>query len=659
MQRLTRITLHNFGPFRGTHSIELDADVYAVVAKHEADEDRSNWIGKTTWLYALAPFLLFGIKPPSARTEDDWITDDEKEGYVEGMFDDAVRVKRWRKRGKSTQLEVQGTKAKKPLTKKPAQECIDKMLGMTKDDFFNSSFFKQKSMDKFITARPGDRMDIVSAWFNLGPLQSCEGNVRKRLNVLLDEDKAHRTRTETLKENIGDSYAHIGIDTDDEEMTAESLLTKLEDELKQNREVFKELTAGSSSLGEWMQNVEKADEYEELVQEGKQLAAECNRYDEKKIAKSIERLNAKSVEASATASIADDELARAKQLAESGFDGVCPVMHSDCPVREDVDEVVRDADDRIEELQKAATDAGVAAGNASKKVREKQQLLYQARDKLNQLETKRQRARKLLPAHKLIKKKGRPPSDEEARAKMEEAQQLIEQGVAAIERVEGAIADIARWEKEIASIEKKRKKLASKIQTHREALVIVGRNGAQRKRAERNLAEIEQDANALLGESGIDLAIDVVWSREASSGLATACEQCGAPFPRSAKVKSCEKCGEQRGPKTIDKLDIELSDHSGAAEDLAGVAFQLAAAAWLRRERGTGWSIAFIDEPFSHLDAAHVKRLSTHFAAMLNGRYGFEQSFVVAHDRGIMDALPGRVEIVGTDEGSRFGLETG
>lgn len=656
MNKLTSLTLHNFGPFRGTHTIELTDTVYAVVAKHKADEERSNWLGKTTWMYAAAPFLIYGVRPPSARTEDEWITRGEKEGYVEGMFDGNLRVKRSRKRGKSTQLEVQGTQAKGPLTKGPAQECLERLMQLSKEDFFNSAFFKQKSMDKFITARPSDRMEIASAWFNLGPLQACEENLRSRLNLLLDEDEALANRRAALQEAATTAFENIGLDEPTAEKVA-ALKVELEKDAEDSRAAVKELQEQLTKFSEWQGKAEEAQRYTEVVAAGKELAAECKGYNEAKLKADVAKLNTKSADAGAEARIAEQKLEDARRLAEAGFDGACPVTLGDCPAKDHVDAEVADADGRIAELEKGATDAGVAAGAINKQIAAKQQRLYEAKDKLNQLETKREQARRLLPAHKLIKRKGAPPELGDMQSKHDAAQLVAERSVVAAANVQTVVDNLAKWEKEVKSIAKKRKALDAQIQTHREALVIVGRNGAQRRKAERSLSEIERDANALLNETGIDLVIDVMWSREASSGLATACDQCGAPYPRSQKVKVCHKCGATRPKKSIDKLDIELSDHSGAAEDLAGVAFQLAAAAWLRRERGTGWSVAFIDEPFSHLDVAHVKKLSTHFAAMLTTRYGFEQSFVVAHDRGISDALPGRVDIVADGRGSHFGTE--
>lgn len=652
--RLSSLTLHNFGPFRGTHTIELTDTVYAVVAKHADDEERSNWLGKTTWMYAAAPFLLFGVRPPSARNEDAWITDGESEGYVEGMFDTNLRIKRMRRRGKSTQLEVQGTSAPKPLTKQPAQDTIEKILGLSKEDFFNSAFFKQKSMDKFITARSSDRMAIAAAWFNLGPLQSCEENLRARLNLLIDQDEELAARRAALQESANVAFENIGIEDPTAETIAK-LKVDLEGDVTENKKVVAELRAELTKHAEWQASAEDAKRYAKVVTEGKALAGECDDLDVAKLDAELEALNERRAKADADVELADRAADLMRDLSAHGFDGRCPVTQGDCPESTYVNYEIAQAEGRIEDLEKQCIDAKASGSAVAKQVAKKRQLIYEARDKVSELETMRSNVKRLMPAHKLIKKKGQPPERGEMQSKHDTAELVVEQSAIAVDRVQTVLANLSKWEKEVKAIAKKRKKLDTQIQIHRESLIIVGRNGAQRRKAERSLAEIERDANALLNETGIDLGIDVMWSREASSGLATSCDQCGAPYPRSQKQKVCHKCGADRPKKTIDKLDIELSDHSGAAEDLAGVAFQLAAAAWLRRERGTDWSIAFIDEPFSHLDACHVKKLSTHFAAMLKGRYGFEQSFVVAHDRSIMDALPGRIEIVATDKGSSFG----
>ena len=110
----------------------------------------------------------------------------------------------------------------------------------------------------------------------------------------------------------------------------------------------------------------------------------------------------------------------------------------------------------------------------------------------------------------------------------------------------------------------------------------------------------------------------------------------------------------ERGPNVAAKLVIDLSNRSGAAEDLAGMAVGLAASQWLRSKRASAWSAAYIDEPFGALDAHNKRALSNHVATML--RRSFASAFVVAHDREILDAMPGRVVISAGPKGST--LET-
>jgi ABC-type sulfate/molybdate transport systems ATPase subunit len=81
----------------------------------------------------------------------------------------------------------------------------------------------------------------------------------------------------------------------------------------------------------------------------------------------------------------------------------------------------------------------------------------------------------------------------------------------------------------------------------------------------------------------------------------------------------------------------------------------LAASAWRREKKAIQWANACIDEPFGALDMANRRAMASHLTSMLGGRYGFVQTFVVAHDRAITDGLPKRIELVGTREGTRFG----
>jgi hypothetical protein len=99
----------------------------------------------------------------------------------------------------------------------------------------------------------------------------------------------------------------------------------------------------------------------------------------------------------------------------------------------------------------------------------------------------------------------------------------------------------------------------------------------------------------------VDLSVSVRWGRESSTQLSPTCEECGREGI-TGNAKNCPACKAIRQPKVSEKLDVELSDRSGAAEDLGGLALQIAASAWLRERRGARFATVLVDEPFGSLD---------------------------------------------------------
>jgi ABC-type polar amino acid transport system ATPase subunit len=181
------------------------------------------------------------------------------------------------------------------------------------------------------------------------------------------------------------------------------------------------------------------------------------------------------------------------------------------------------------------------------------------------------------------------------------------------------------------------------------AMQILGRGGAQRRIATRNLATIETVANGILSRAGVDLKVSIEYGRELQE-IATVCG-CGKAFPRTATARVCEQCGATRGKKRDEKLYITTSAKSGATEDLAGVAIQLAAARWRRAATGGSWSVVALDEPFGALDAHNRLAMSRTLAALASD--GFEQAFVVAHSSDVLEALPHRILITGDGKWSK------
>lgn len=629
MRYVTAIELHNWGPFRGTHNLELGPTVYAVTAQHELDVDRSNWIGKTWFLSAML-FALTGQKPESCRAEDDWITHDEDEGYVKLTADDGTLITRARKRGRSTQLTV-ALAGGKPQRQGPAQDSLYRAMGLDAGDLMATSFVRQKQIARLILSDPAERTKIVNGWVELEPLQLAEEWLRARLNKLLAEQRGL---------SAGDPP-----EGDLAELRAK--LVEAEAGVEEIRTERDELAGNVAELAAHQNHEQRADEFSETQRVGKMLKAEI----EKAEPVDIEGLDAELVEATAAKEAARDREYELRGLVHGEWDGKCPLTCEDCPEEASVraqgasmqvelgeaEIVLDEADARQQAARKALDDAR----NAQAQLAMKEQRLVQLRAK----------AEELIESVDYIDEHGPAPTADEHRAQLAELDTELEQWRASVAQLTRAIEAHEAHAKELAKVDKRLQALEHDIRLHQEAVAVVGRLGAQREVAEGALGKIQRKANELLQQSGIPLQVAVRWARE-GRGLAKHCEACGSAFPASQKVKVCDICGASRGPHLVEKLDIQPSDRSGAADDIAGLAFQLAASVWLRGKRSASWSSTCIDEPFGALDTANSRALSTHLHALIRGNYAFDQGFLVAHDAAVMESLPAQVKIYGGAEGA-------
>lgn len=615
------LRLRNWGCFRGEHELVLNENVYAIVASHSDNPDRSNWSGKSSLLESMR-FVLYGTH--RHRTEDAWITHGESDGFVELVTDGGI-IRRVRARGKRTELDFNDSKQDR------AQEAIESLLGMTELDFIATCYFEQRRMARFILEDPASRMKTVRTWTRIDKLEECYANVRDKLSRHRTELDALRSRCASIEEEL--ELLRTNFDGDSEE----SVTSKIES-LK-------------VELGRYSDGAQQAREQERLaamsdglcavVQQGKLLASEISAYgDDTEV---IAEADARKVKCEVEYLSASEELSRFTRSSRN-FDGKCPVTYGTCPVKDEVTAICR-ANSHARDALTARVETARIKNDDAKSVLSrlwvKRQNHEQNKVKLEGLRAKRDELVKLGV-------KTRPDVIEKSSTYWRSLEFEVSDKIRELEATRMLMQRYQREsvlkEKEIQQLSDREKVICSEIIVAEAALQVFGKNGAQRRAAESILSEIESGANESIRECGIDLSTRLLWSKE-GEGHARECERCGSPFPTSAKAKTCARCSAERGANLIHKLDVELSNRSGAAEDIAGISIQLAASAWLRRTRSIQWSTAMIDEPVGQLDAANRKMLTSHLAAMLSGRYGYRQSFIVAHSPDVSYALPGRIEI--------------
>ncbi len=628
---IAELTLHNWGPYQGTHTINLEPTVYAVVAMHSDDPDRSNWIGKSWFLGGLL-FALTGQKPDSCDSEDDWITRGESAGSVTLTLSDGARIHRSRKLGRSSQLSF-ALADQLPAKQKTAQELIDTHIGMRLEDLRASSFIEQKQTARLILADPGERTKIVNTWLELKPVQQAEGWLRDRLNELLKRDRAMGV--------IGEA-PDVDIDLVNAELDR---LNKTVTYLLEKRQQHSDTLAAQD---EWKAHAHKAQRFDELRTQGKELRATVDAFAQPDVDESLSAYNG-AVTAWSQASERHEQLA--DLVGDQSWSGECPVTCSDCPVADDVRRTGETMQRELAEAQANVELTADAKDDAFTEHDKRQRLCAQQQQRVAHLDRIRADATALLPSREYIDQYGAPPDSSEVLALLTKTNADINAMQLREAELQQQVRDYTRYESRVEKMRSERERLSSEIRTHHEALAIIGRNGAQREIAEGALAIIERNANQLLTQASVDLSLSVEWSR-AGKGLAKHCDQCGVPFPTSQRAKTCDNCSAHRGPHMIDKLDIKPSARSGAADDLAGLVFQLAASMWLRAKRTASWSTVCIDEALSATDKSNTRSVMGQLQRMLTGSFGFAQGFVCSHDQASIDAMPARIQIIGGDNGA-------
>ena len=654
---IKEIKLKNWLIYKGEHTIKVNPIVYGVIAKQVDNEDRSNWCGKSSLLNAIR-FALYGKRPASISTEDGWITRKTTTGGVELLLSNDTKIERSRTKGKATRLKVTLANGKESFDA-DAQDVLTEHLGLSSDDFINTCFFEQRQIAKFVMAKPGERMEIIAAWLKLEPIQKAEKRVRGELELLYKKEADHMISINVLKEIITrtlneyfDDVATISKDEVLDEL--KSLFTEKDRYCLDLAEEKNKLTTWLADLRSWMNVSKEAKKYYFYLDKAKEICDynvatnELSRLSLDEFEPKLEQLGGEII-------VAFKKYQQASQLVKGEFDGKCPIDGHLCSDRDPMNKMTCESRKRLADadvrLQKAKFEHGELKKTYNSILAKRERLKVL----LNEYDWNLKTAESYKKYVDEIQKRGEPDiSIESVQTQVDRATELWYSNHNQLENLGKNVANITRAFDEIEKKEQIIQSIRNSIKVHQQAVVILGKNGVQRRLAETALNQITEMANNALREAGIDLTVSVRWSRE-GTGLADDCSVCGAAYPKGRGVKQCVRCGAERGAKLIEKIEVELSDVSGAAEDLAGVVISLSAGAWLRASRDASWSCVCIDEAFGSLDVANCSALSTHLAALIS-QYGFEQAFIVSHTRGVNDLMPGRIVITATEEGSSINV---
>lgn len=649
------VRLFNWQRFKGQHVVELQPTVYAITAEHEEHEGRSNWLGKSSFLGTI-PFVLYGWH--TRPKEDAWITDGESEGGVSSTLSDGTIIIRKRTRGKSTQLLLVCPDGSK-LSGDEAQREINARVGLSEADFFSTSFFVQKTIGQFVTMQPAKRQELIAGWLALGPLRAAEDWARDMLDQAIEKEKntlvacaEWEREAKAIEQAYGNPGARMQVEATIEQWIAnqEWVLKGLQEragavhsanETRIRREAIERARTAraraASELGTAEQEAAGID----------RLAIQDELDSAKKALQVIER----------QFGIASGDVATRRSLLVEGFNGNCPVAKIECPAKDAINQRRDEAQAMFAQVKSACDALDKERNEATQRVRELETKLMLANRVMMAV---REKQRALEAAQQAEEALGPMPPELTTNESLDQLDEQVRKLAGDLAIAKNSLARYQKAQESIGQCKQAAEQATKEAGLYGAAARLLGRGdgGAQKEIAVGALAVIEANTNRSLAEAGIDLRASLKWGTESTTELAAYCSKCGASFPASKRVKTCGRCGAERGPKVDEKVDFALSKVSGAAQDLAGFHLQIAAAAWLYGQRGVPWRMVAVDEPFGALDEAHRKAMGVHVAALLRSRYAFEQAFVIAHDVGSTDAMPARIRIIADDESSRVEVES-
>jgi DNA repair exonuclease SbcCD ATPase subunit len=638
------IELENWLPFKGTQTVELGPTVYAVLAQVQGREGRSNWSGKTAFLEAFA-FALYGIH--RKRTEDEWIHEGQKQGGVKITFNTGVTVRRFRIRGGATRLEV--SDGVRDLGGEEAQTAIHYLVGMTKPEFLNTCYFKQKDIARIVYARPAERAREFNSWFRLGSLKIAETRTLQALNQVM-------IRIGEIDQMLGDYDAGMRSVLGEERTNGQSVSSYLEigvERLKVGREArdhkrqaekraYDQIVAKVASAKDYAVEYRLHQRNVESLRDRMRFLKGQEPQDSTQATDKRHRCELVTQSARATWDALQGALEAAQALMRGDFDGVCPVNAMACPVK---DQIVSAENLNRAKLNRVKAEVAIAKSElefARKEQQEAQIEEMKVKSIITRFNHAQEEVQHLRPSVMWLNTHEAPREFDDLRHEKEAAYVSFTDSVQEYKNFALAVDEWASRIDHARQLETELVTFHHDKRLYQIASFVLGKQGAQRVIAERVLGAIVDNGNRKLARCEIDLSFDIVWARE-GDGLADQCSACGAPFPASRRIRSCGRCKEPRGAKLIEKSDIEFSARSGAAEDIIGGAIRLEAGSWFRMDRGSQWGVLFIDEPFGALDEVNREAFSRLILDSCSAEQGNEQAFVVAHHPDVTSILPASI----------------
>jgi DNA repair exonuclease SbcCD ATPase subunit len=630
---LNHVVMQDFMPFGGTFDCVLEQGVYAVTARYDGEVGASNRAGKSAFIDAVL-FALYGKTGRRLSSNNKVIHRGKEDATAAVAIDTGPGPSQLvsRQIGKKSLLRVgvvTGVSNGQPV--------IERIVGLNFDDFVKTCFVRQGDLHGLLgeTSAPIQnalmRWTGVDAWTDIhktvaGSMAAMESRLKSAQNELADTAH-HLSRFDPLptQKMVDKANKAWTAATSDEDPTER--LEELQKQLKQAKRL-EELKLKAKPLRAF----KKAQANNEKVLSGLDIEYQT----------AVSDLTEHTKKATA-----------ASKLCHGGFDGVCPVDSDECPRAEEINHngevldqklvVCLEKKDEVRAVRDEVCEQREAVLDESEELKSSVEKAFGADAAVKEMKDWPLVETIEAEINVLTKKADDLPNTDEYREAYDDAVRNLDRYNELVKRKNNA-------EKSVNAIEKK-------LKVVRYVALMCSRKGIPAFQMESAVSELEAQANEVLEKVGLPVRVEFKFGRELGK-LTDVCPDCGAAYPKTAKVKFCEACGAKRGNAVNDDLVVnvlengqvqEFEQDSGGGKALVALAVRIALCRFL------GARVLFLDEVCGMLDVKNVAAL-----VQVLGRLpdvGFEQVFVISHRQEVADALSKEIRVTRYQDEGRSEIE--
>lgn len=668
------LEIEGFMPYRDKFRLSFEnGQIIGITGQYGNDGAKSNRAGKSAFVDAQV-WCLYGES--RAKKEIEVIHNDVEFARVsaelyEPLTDTATWVTRSRDKSNKGALEITGQEGEK---KKVGQEAINKLIGMSYEEFAFTAFFKQNDIDQFMNADSTKKKEIMMRWLQRVNWEAFQEKANEfKLTLMRDKD-----RIETIINSLPDGDLDEAVlITESEKLNKEQLnLKKQVDSLSRKRIDLnlhiKELSSVDEKRNRAADVATKIQHLKGRRPDSTQQKAALIKLDElldkyeiitSEKFKEIQDKRDKYVSAIANSNSEIRDFERQIQSASKEMTGVCPILKQACSRIEIDPDHINSLKTAIDGTKKKITRHEENKEKANKAIAlyQKQVEWRQQKDKVeiqikaaNQLES--QIADLANQRAEILKTIPQDAEEQIAKAKQQlsaiaEEQESIQGTMTQNEKRLGQISNIIKQYREAKdrkqSLDHQLKTIDVQLADAQYVEYMFGKNGIPSMELENSYNEIEADANLILSKLRAPFHMEFEATRELKDWEPN-CLACGTIFEKGEKTHKCKSCGTDREKKRRDELSLKVFEggverqfymDSGGGKILLSVAMRLALTMLARRRKGTTWGTVYLDEVLGQLDQTNRRIVSDLISSVLMGELGFEQVFVISHDQNIQTSF--------------------